>query len=273
MARKYIWTKEKYRAIVAGDKAFEVPSLRSIVKGFEAEDGYDLRRVEDWTPAQRAKVRKIFKRVEFLQAQPKRMVRAKGKNLEKLQEAFHGDVPSKDFKVAFIPDTDPVLTMPGAKKRAPKLRILKEGVAVQRTQYERVFIPFNKRKLVQDARAEIERVARQIPNATLYYVQTGEFQSANNGSIGIVADLVLRWMAQYDGVQPLPKTSGNKGDDPKHHHWSKWLNGLVGYMLPHGKKDIRKMQAIIREGREKNEEMKAERRRYMQRVSRKGQIR
>jgi hypothetical protein len=269
MARKYQWNKDKYRAIVAGDKSLGIEGLRSIVKGFDAKDGYSVKDVDSWSAYQKRKVREVFHRIELLQAQPKRMVRARGDNLRKLQDAFHGDIPSKDFKVAFIPDTEPALTMPGAKKHPPKIRMLKEGVSIQRNEYERVFVPFDQKSLAKNAMKEIQRVAAQVPDATLYYVQVGEYQTLNGKSINLVIKQVLNWMQQYDGKKALPQSSGNRGDDPRHHHWKKWLNGLVGYRLPRHV-DIRKVAKIIKEGRSKNAALVAKRRLYMKRQSRKG---
>lgn len=267
MARKYQWSAAKYRSILLGEK--HLPGLRSIMHGFESKDGFNVREISEWTAYQRRKVREAFHNVEVLQGQPKRIIRARGKNLEKLQDAFHGDIPSKNFKVAFIPDTEPKLTLPGAKKRPPKVRILKEGVSIQRRNVERIFIPFDTKALVRNARAEVKRVAEQMPEAQLFFVQVGEYQSVTGKSIGLLTQQVLDWMQKYDGKKALPDSSGNKGDNPKHHHWKYWLNGLIGYKLPH-RADIRKLAKIIYAGRVKNEELTDERRRFMRRKGIKG---
>ena len=267
MARKYQWTAAKYRSILLGES--HLPGLRSIMRGFDSRDGFNVRVISEWTPYQRRKVREAFHNVELLQAQPKRIVRARGENLERLQDAFHGDIPSKNFKVAFIPDTEPKLTLPGAKKRPPKLRILKEGISIQRANYERIFIPFSSKALVRDARAEVKRAAAQMPEAQLFFIQVGEYQSVTGKSIGLLTQMVLDWMQKYDGKKALPDSSGNKGDNPKHHHWKYWLNGLIGYRMPK-RIDIRKLAKIIWAGRVKNEKLTDERKRFMRRKGRKG---
>lgn len=268
MPRKYRWTPEKYRAALQGNRAQGVEGLRSLARGFDAGDGYDLRRVGDWTAAQKRRVRDYFRRVEQLEAQPKLIVRSKSdKNLRKLQESFHGDVPSKDFKVAFVPYHEPKTTLPGAKKRKPRVRVQREGVSIQTRNYERIFMPFNQKALVRNPRNEIERAAKGMPGASLYFVQVGDNQTLNGKSIGLIAQDILKWMEQYDGKRALPESSGNKGDNPKHHHWKYWLNGLVGYRLPSGT-NIRKMARVIREGREANEQRKRKLRNYMKRKGR-----
>lgn len=265
MAKKYRWTPAKYKAALLGNRENGVEGLRSLVKGFDAKDGYDVRNIDEWTPQQRRRVREYFGRVEQLEAQSKLVVRPKSeKNLRQLQKSFHGDVASKEFKVAYVPYHEPKVTLPGAKKRKPKIRISSQGVSIQTKQYERVFIPFNQKSLVKNARSEIQRAARAIPGASLYFVQTGDNQTIHGQSLGIVTTQILKWMEQYDGVSPLPASSGNRGDSPKSHHWKYWLNGLVGYVLPRGQ-DVRKMAQIIREGRAANEERKRKLRNYMHR--------
>jgi hypothetical protein len=264
MARKYIWSHDKYREVVAGNHAEGIEGLRTIAKGFSKAEGYDLRYIDKWSAYQKRKVREHFHRLELLLAQPKRIVRAKGRNLKKLQEAFHGGIPSESLKVAFIPDTEPQTTLPGAKKRAPRIRVLKEGVSIARNEYERILIPFDQKALVKNPRKEISRTAKAIPGASLYFVQVGEYQSLTGMSIGLITEQILKWMEQYDGKKALPSSSGNRGDDPKHHHWKYWLNGLVGYVLPRHV-DIRRLGQIIHKGREKAQLEAQKRQNYMRR--------
>jgi len=262
--RRYVWSAEKYRDIVRGNRKQGVEGLRSLVRGFDSRDGYNLQKFEDWTTYQRAKVRDYFHRLEVLQGQPKRMIRVKDKKkLRKLQESFHGGIPSEKFKVAFIPDTEPRFTLPGGKKRPPRVRILKEGVSLQRKQYERIFIPFDQKRLVKAPRKEIKRASDQMKKAQLFFVQVGEYQSLVGKSLGLMVEQILDWMQKYDGKKDLPNSSGNRGDDPKHHHWKYWLNGLVGYVMP--KVDRFKVARLIYEGRQQNARMVRLRRNYMKR--------
>lgn len=255
MSRKINWTKEKYKIALLGD---QLPGLRSTIKGFEASDGYDLRRIDDWSALQKRRVRDYYKRVHFLEAQERIIVRPRsGKNLKKLIEAFHGDIPSRNFKVAFVPYTQPK-GLPGAKKRAPKIRYLKQGIAIDAGAYERLFVPFDKVALTEDAESEIQRVLSEMSGAKLFFVQVGEFQTLNGKSAGLLTQQVLKFMHQYDGVKGLPRSSGNYGDAPMHHHWKYWLNGVVGYVFPK-KMDINKIQKQISEGM-----AEAKRRREMQ---------
>lgn len=263
------WPIEKYVSVVKGDKEFNIPSLRSVVKGFDAKDGFDIRHADEWTSYEKRKIREAYDKVNFLQAQPKRIVRARGKNLEKLKRAFHGNVPSDDFKVAFVPDLEPDITLPGAKKNIPKIRYLKGGVSIKRKGYERVVIYFDKNGLAVNAEKEIKRAAKEMPGAKLYFIQAGQFETLNGRDITTLTNQVKKWMAQYDGVKPIPRGSGNFGNNPEKHHWSIWMNGLVGY-VPLKKQNLIDIQRDISKGMKKNRELRKKRADYINRKGRKG---
>lgn len=278
-----IWTPEKYRLVVKGGtvvdregKKLKIEGLRNLAVGF---DELDLRHPERWSDSQKRKVRTFFHRVGKLQGQGKRIMRARGENLRYLHRVFHGQVPSKDFKVAWVPDSEPQFSVKeGMKKRPPKVRVLKEktkkkgktveipvAVSVERPEFKRVFVEFNKKKLVTEARKEISRAASKIPGAKVYYVAVDEFTSLYGETLDLVSRRILRWMEMYDGEQPLPKESGNYGDDPRHHHWSRWLNGLVGLQVPTYKSAI-KAARLIGQGRREAQEMQKRRKNFLKRI-------
>lgn len=265
MARKYQWSAAKYRAALLGNREDGIKGLRSLARGFDAKDGYDINKIDKWTAAQRRKVRETVHRVHELEGQLKMVVRPqKESELRRLQKGFHGSVPSKQFKVAFVPYHDPRIVQPGAKQPQPKIRMLKEGVSVQTRGYNRVIIPFDPVKLATNTRREVARAAAQMPKAKIFFVQTGNNQTLHGMSLGIVTSQILKWMEQYDGIKALPSSSGNKGDNPEHHHWEKWLTGLIGYELHKGV-NVQKMMQTIRAGRQANQQFKRERDNYFKR--------
>lgn len=269
MSKKFVWNYDKYRAALLGDAENNVKGLRSVARGFDAASGYNLHDINNWTASQRRKVRKTFQRVRDLEAQPKIIVRTRSsKKLKQLQQSFHGDIKSTNLKVAFLPFHQSKLTKQGAKQKAPTVRILNEGVSISTPQYERVFIPFNHRKLAVDPEGEITRAASKIPNATLYFIQNGNNTTLNGKSVRAITQQIIKYINQYDGVKPLPRSSGNRGDNPKNHHWKKWLDGLVGYVLPK-RVDVIKLSRMIREGREANEKAKRDLSNFMKRKGRK----
>lgn len=255
--RPILWTADKYVAVVKGGDEFGIPGgLRSYFRGFETDDGFDLRNVKSWSKSQREKVRERYHRYKLINGQPKRFVRIRNEeNLRKVQESFHDEIPSSDMKGAFVPDTEPMVSA-GFKKKPMRVRVLKEGISIMRPGlYDRQFVPFSQKQLARNARKEIARASSMMKNVSLYFVQVGEFQSLNGMSLGIVTKQVLDWMSQYDGRKPLPSSSGNKGDSPKHHHWKHWLKGLVGYTVPKSHTVMDIARRIVR-GRRANDELK-----------------
>lgn len=224
--------------------------------GFDASDGFNLHHVDEWTPGQKAKIRAAVKRITRLRAQPKIINHPRKKSdLVKGQKVFHGSLAHKDFKVVFVPYHQPVLALPGAKKRRPRVRYLKTGVSVSNGIYDRIFVLFNKKRLAANAMQEIKRAAKEMPKASLFYVAVDENVTANGKSLSLLIPEILKLMEQYDGVKPLPRGSGNTGDSPVSHHWARWLNGLAGYHI-YAKGSVRKLGALIRQGREANQERK-----------------
>jgi len=80
-----------------------------IARDFDAPAGYDLRDIENWSPAMKAHVTRTFKTVQKLSAQPYQEFRPrKPENLERVQEAMHGGIKTPDELVlAFVPVARP----------------------------------------------------------------------------------------------------------------------------------------------------------------------
>lgn len=230
MKKPQRWSKEKYMYALNGEPG--VSGLRTLVIGFNVEDGYDFRKYTSWTKPQRERVRKYFGYVKFLEAQPRRIVRPRIiENLRRLQRRFHGGVPSKMFKVAFVPHQE-AATLPGSKPIHSKLVFTKNVIWDVYSSYKRGYVEFDKVALAVNPELELERAFNALKTASAFYVQTGEFQTLNSSYPEELTSKILKWMQQYDGVNQLPQGSGNVGDDPKHHHWRYWLEGLIGIATP-----------------------------------------
>ena len=242
------WSAEKYRIAIQGD---ELPGLRSTVEGFNAKDGYDLRHIDSWTPSKKRRVRDYYEKVHHLLAQEKRIVRPRNKrNLRTLQDSFHGDIASKQFKVAFVPYTDPKqlhAKRSGLKSRPARIRYTKRGIVFDTGAYARHFESFDKKRLAKNSDDEVKRAIAAMPGTKLFFVQVGQFQTLNGMGPNIIRELIKKWMMQYDGRKQLPNSSGNRGDAPKHHRWQLWLEGIVGYSFPKST-DTNQMQRAITSG-------------------------
>lgn len=262
------WSNEKYALWVKGDTEYGIPSLRSVMRGFDSRNGFNLKNVDSWTRGQKQKIRNAAKRIDFLQAQDKSIYRPKkGENLKSLQKGFHGSISSKDMKVAFIPTIGGSLTED--KVKPLKIKYVEGGISVKQGRADRFTIFFDQKRLAEDAAAEVKRAASMVPDARLFFVKAGEFQSLTGKSLVTVTNQIIEWMHMYDGKRALPEHSGNKGDDPKKHHWKIWLEGLIALKFPKAEDRMTMARKIVA-GMHRNRELRHERKKFMSREGRKG---
>ncbi len=239
------WSESKYKEALRGSDG--MPGLRSIVKGFNATDGYDLR--HELTKSQKARIRKYYAEVSLLEAQPRRIFRTKNKaHLELAQLQNHGKI-QRQYKVALIHNVEPV-TMPGEPAPAHRLRFNKGVIWDDFGGYAKASTSFNQVALARDPVAEINRALDVLGGAAFFYVQVGEFRTLSGEGREDFIEQVMMWMHQYDGIKQLPKTSGNIGDAPAWHRYDKWLNGVIGikYPGPKNRDDTSIMESNIRAG-------------------------
>lgn len=268
MARKLSWTEKHYKAVILGNHGSDILGLREIYTGFDAKDGYNLKNFSQWTSSQKRKVRELFKRANHLQAQAKTPRKIRGKALREAQKAHHGNIPSKNMKVAFVPSIQPQLEIIKTSSDWHE-EYFGWGMYQDYPNYRRWQVYFNQKALAVDAYAEIKRCADLIPKCILYFIKMGEFQSVAVKSTGIkeLARMVNIYIHRYDGKKPLPASSGNRGDNPKNHKWNQWLEGLIGYEVMENI-DFKILAKRIEKGRKKAQDNKKERDNYMRRTAR-----
>lgn len=267
--KKAQWSYQKYRDWLLGDAENNVPSLRSIFRGLDASEGFNLHDFDSWTSAQRKKIRKAIEVVDEFQSQETRMVRPRKKeNLRRLQKQFH-DKEYKGLKVAFVPDIEPQITLVGTRKLAPRIVYKKDSVVIKRKGFNRELVLFNQNRLAKDTSAELDRVKSLMPDAKLFYLKVGNHRTVNPFTNGDMENTIRKWMNQYDGVKELPRSSGNRGNHPKNHHWRDWLLGAYGIEFQR-QRDIFAIAKKISAGRLKAKELKATRTRWSRRKGSKG---
>lgn len=269
LSKKIVWSYDKYRAALLGDEDAGVEGLRTLAIGFSPADGYNLHDFDNWTRYQKEKIKKVFGYVRALEEQPKKIIRSRSKeNLKVLQDSFHGDVPSKLLKVAFVPYHTPVLSKSNKKQKEPRITLFKGGVSIKTPYYKRTLVKFDPVALATDAAREIKRVIAEMPDAQQFTIQNGRQQMLGTRSARVITQTVLNLMMRYDGVKPIPHRSGNYGDKPELHHWSVWMTGLVGYELTN-KTDAAKLGKLIEAGRAKNKDRRRKEKNLLIRKTRK----
>lgn len=230
MAKNKIWTDAHYRAVMTGEYG-----LRRLVNGFDAADGYDLRSIDTWSVARKRRVRAVAGDIARITAQPTRAVFARGKRLARLTTAFHGDVPSRKFKAALVPYVEP--KHPPGTKAPPPPRITYTGdrITIDQNGYQRVLTLFNPVELVINPRAEIERVLNETPNAKLFYLRVGIYDSIapKEGRASIINE-IMRLMQRYDGITKFSRMSKKYGEAPGDHDSVDFLTGIISITFTGG---------------------------------------
>lgn len=200
-------------------------------EGFDPADGYDLRKIHQWTPAQKAKITRMFNIVDRLTNRPFQIYRARNKkNLKRVQQAAqHGTFP-KNLKVAFVPTN--------SQKKKVKIRITKKAVKFKQGRVSRDVINFESfgytpDDLALDPVGVVQDVVSRVP-ADTYKIQAGENVEVNRGKsirrmgnnwpAGRIADAVSRMVNYYSSDVYDP-------DDKNSSYFGNWLFGLVAYQF------------------------------------------
>lgn len=248
-----------YRALLVGVQDAQgdqlSPGMRAIANGFRAKDGYDLRALKrgEWTANQKRTLTLYAREIAHLTAQAKMVVRTRSpEKLRKAQAAGGHDPKFKRLKVAFLAGT-PDATVEWTKDNRP---IVKERG------YETETALFDQEALAIDGVLEATRAMESLePNKNdVFVVMAGEnlILKAPDGLGGIegTAAYVAKLQAQYNGKNEIPASSGNRGDKPSAHHYSKWLKGVKIFRFARARDvgpaiyDITQRNAAIRKKRE-----------------------
>lgn len=221
---------EFYRAALLGiaDAKGEVsPGLRRTAKGFAAADGFNLRDLKagKWTPAMKRKATMYHAALQEMTAQNKVIIHTRSPDrLQKAQAIGGHDPKFKQFKVAFVPGSKDAIV----QWDVDNTPIIREPWGRQLSEL------FNIDAMASDPKAEVARIlalekfdaVKRFAIMTAPNVMYGEMPNRN-----LLFDKIRKLMLKYDGVKPLPETSGNHhgpNANPAHHKWDQWLLGLQG---------------------------------------------
>ena len=232
--------------------------------GFEAKDGFDLRRMHQWTPAQKGKITRLFKTIDKLTSRPFQVYRTRNKkNLRKVQQAAQHDEFPKNLKVAFVPSS--------SQEARVKISITKKGnVKFKQGSIRREVIDFasygyTPEDLALDPGAVVEDVARQVP-ANRYKIQAGEHEVNQGRSIGRMGSSfpleklkeAVRKMVNYYSADRFDKDNKNSS------YFGNWLFGVVGYNFDEYA-DYRQYQAAYNRARQQTQKKRGALRQQLKR--------
>jgi len=216
--------------------------------GFEASDGFDIRQINRWTPAQKGKISRMFRIIDKLTSRPFQVYRSRNKkNLRKVQQAAQHDEFPKNLKVAFVPSS--------SQKARVKIRITKKGnVKFKQGSVRREVIDFASygyapEDLALDPGAVVEDVARQVP-ANRYKIQAGEHEVNQGRSIGRMGSSFQRNKLKEAVMKMVNYYSADRFDvnNKNSSYFGNWLFGIVGYTFDEYA-DYRQYQAAYNNAR------------------------
>ncbi len=185
--------------------ASAVKTLRQVVDKKFDTDTYDIRKINEWTPAMKKQVRRYFREYDHLTARPYEIIRKQDhKQLIAVQKAAYHQKYLGKFKVAFVP-TDGV--------HKPIIKIDKKNqVTIKIGQITKRLIPVNAIDLATDPIGTAEAVIAATPGAKSYRIQCGQYEFTQ----------VTFHAASTLGTQ-IQKMQN------KYQNWHDWLNGIVAY--------------------------------------------
>jgi len=198
--------------------------------GFDPASGYDLRRFNEWTPAQKARITKAFKVVDSLASRPYQIYKTTNKKrLNKVQRASQHETFPKWLKVAFVPTN--------GQREKVRVRITKRGIvkfkqgSVNRQTINFQDYGYTLEDVALDPVAVTQNVVSQV-KATRYKIQAGEHEVNRGKSLGVrpgnswpgerITAMVQRMVNYYSADKYDPEDSNSS-------YFGNWLFGLVAY--------------------------------------------
>jgi len=211
IGRYYPETNDRY--------AVALKAVKENFTGFTNREGYDAKRPEKLTPAQRHQIRRYYNLLtEYTEGAPvykmttselpKAITKGGKKNIDAVMRAAQMPEGRKRAKYIFVKyDGDTI----------PKVRV-KNGVPVfvnDKFGYEKEIIELNKYALAVDAKATIHSIAPLVKGAKFFRIVNGRHEFFNAADLGTLARKVSELQQKY--------AIGTKDG------WDKWLHGVAAF--------------------------------------------
>lgn len=208
--------RERYKQRVA--------ELRRYFEGFKAADGFDLRDVDEWTAAQKAKISRYWEVMGIQVARPHVVKRYKRpERIKAAAEFAQQDRLLKGQKAVLIP-ADDAKELRVSFDKDDRIKVRRRGVYVNK-------ISFNKRAFLADPITELRRVLNTT-DAQVFKFMNGPHESRGVFNRDELEQRVLQIIAEY-GSDMYDKS------DRRSHHWKNWLTGLIPYSVRDAEKVLK----------------------------------
>lgn len=246
-------TRQEYiEAVKALRHGLEDPitgkSTGKLATGFEARDGYDLRKFDDWTPAQKAKVTKLYNLADHLASRPFYIYRGrKPENIRLMQEVAQHEQFPKELKVAFLPS--PARVKPKIRITKKREVIIKQGRITRRavTLKDAGLTPED---FALDPKASTKQAIDYLERGKRYQIKAGKYLIPNTYDAKYLPVAVAKLVQRYG-------TDNYDSTDPSSSYFGNWLTGFEVYDFE-TRRDFERFRerqalsrAIMKEEREK----------------------
>lgn len=188
--------------------------MRPYVEGLEAKDGYDLSKVDEWSPGKKARVTKLWRELGVQISRPH--IRKSFKNKKRLAQAATYAAQEK------VVPRQKAVAIPATTPRAVKITFdKKDNISVRWQGVKTDTVRFDKMALLVDPVAEIERVLDMLDGNFVQIIQGSNFSRDIIRKRDVVRH-ILRSMSRYSA-------DDFDDDDPYSSYWFNWMSGLRSY--------------------------------------------
>lgn len=190
-----------------------------LADGFDARDGYDIRKFHDWTPAQKARVTKLYNLVDQLSARPFYIYRArKPENLRLMQEVSQHEQFPKELKVAFLPS--PARIKPKIRITKKRQVVIKQGNITRRAvTFEELGI--TSEQVAMDPKWATKKAIEEVTGKH-FQIKAGKYLIPQVYGRGYLPRKVAMLVERYGADTYDP-------DDPSSSYFGNWLGGFESY--------------------------------------------
>lgn len=190
----------------------DVKRTGKLANGFDAADGFNMRDVDSWSPAQKAKATRVFNQIKELTARPYYVYRGRKKeNIDRVQEATSPKPYPKEVTIAFVPVARPgekpeikftsteVLDVDDKPKQIDTIEIVERGTTAKPIYWADVGV--SPEMLADDPKAAVAKMHKAI-GAREYSPMTGVLglsQTAESYSPGMLLKEIIKIQNDYPG--------------------------------------------------------------------------
>lgn len=214
---------------------------------FKAKSGFDLRKSEEWTGAQRARVTKYW-RVMAPHVAKSHKARY-FKREDHLREAI-----AYTQQEAFLPGQRAALF---AAEESEALRVKfdsRGAIAVKRQGVEVDKVYFDVKGFMEDPEAEIQKAIEALPDSKRYKIMMGPHESRGSFNKESLPDAIRFLLSKYSDDEVYDPLDLNS------QYYQNWLLGLVGYK---GRTEQSTEKFLKRERTRRDKEIEARRLEYV----------